>query len=128
MSVINQDPITFEKSRAKAAEYVASKKKTTKLLAKVRDKAKRNYEALLGVWESLHILLRMVRAQTMGRHSAPLATILAANAALIYLVEPFDLIPDPLPVFGLLDDVTLIAFVARSHRSEISKFRMWERS
>ena len=126
MPVTKQDPITFEKSRAKAAKYIASEKKVAELLAKVRDKAKRNYEALVGAWESLHILLRMVRAQATGRYSAPLATILAALAALIYLVEPFDMIADPVPVFGLLDDVTLIAFVARSNRGEISKFRKWE--
>jgi uncharacterized membrane protein YkvA (DUF1232 family) len=121
-----QDPITFEESKRKAAEYVASEKKATELLARVRAKAKRNYQALLGAWESLHILLRMVRDHTTGRCSAPLGTILAAITAMIYLVEPFDLIPDPVPVFGRLDDLRVITFVVRSNRSEISKFREWE--
>ncbi len=124
--MLKQDAITFEDSRVQAAEYLASEKKVARLLTDVRDKANRNYEALLRVWESLHILLRMVRAQIMGRYSAPLATILSAIAALIYFVEPFDLIPDPVPVFGLLDDLTVITFVARANLSEVSKFRKWE--
>jgi len=118
--------ITFEDTRDSAAEYIASKKKVASLLSKVRNKAKQNYESLLGAWESLHILVRIVRAHVSGKFQSPLATVLAAIAALIYLVEPFDLIPDSVPVFGLLDDVAVIAFVARKNLSEISRFRRWE--
>ena len=124
--MLKQEPITFEESRVKAAEYAASKKKLANLLAEARNKAKGNYQALLSVWESLHILLRMVRAQITGKFTAPVATILAAIAALIYFVEPLDLILDQVPVFGLLDDVAVITFVVRTNIRAISKFRKWE--
>lgn len=45
---------------------------------------------------------------------------------MIYFVEPFDLIPNGVPVFGLLDDVSVITFVVRWNLKEISKFRNWE--
>jgi uncharacterized membrane protein YkvA (DUF1232 family) len=92
----------------------------------VWSKASRNYDALLSVWESLHTLARMVRAWIAGRYSAPVVSILAALAALIYFVEPFDLIPDGVPVFGFLDDVWVITFVVRWNLEEISKFRNFE--
>ena len=47
-------------------------------------------------------------------------------AAIIYFVSPFDLIPDSIPVFGLVDDATVLAFVARSNLTLISNFRKWE--
>ena len=119
-------PLTFDNAKKQALEYVSSGEKTTRLLANVSTKAKSNYEGLLRAWESLHILLRMVREQITGRYTAPVATILAAVAALIYFVEPFDLIPDTVPVFGFLDDVAVITWVARMNISEISKFRKWE--
>ena len=118
--------ITFEDTSDSAAEYIGSKKKVASLLSKARIKAKQNYESLLVAWESLHILIRMVRAHIRRKFPSPLATVLAAIAAMIYFVEPFDLIPDSVPVFGLLDDIAVIMFVARSNRSEISRFRRWE--
>jgi uncharacterized membrane protein YkvA (DUF1232 family) len=47
-------------------------------------------------------------------------------AAVIYFVSPFDLIPDSIPVLGLVDDASVVALVARSNLTLISKFRKWE--
>jgi uncharacterized membrane protein YkvA (DUF1232 family) len=40
----------------------------------------------------------------------PRAVKLAAGLLLVYLISPFDLVPEVVPVFGLLDDITLAAF------------------
>jgi uncharacterized membrane protein YkvA (DUF1232 family) len=47
-------------------------------------------------------------------------------AAVIYFVSPFDLIPDSIPVLGLIDDASVLTFVARSNLTLISNFRKWE--
>jgi uncharacterized membrane protein YkvA (DUF1232 family) len=47
-------------------------------------------------------------------------------AALIYFVSPFDLIPDSVPVLGLIDDAALITCVAKANLNLISTFRTWE--
>jgi len=124
--VLMLSPITLERAREQAQEYVDSAEEIAPLLVKVRTKAGRNYEHLLKAWESLHILVRMVREQVAGRYTSPVATTLSAVAALIYFVEPFDFIPDPVPVFGFLDDMTVISYVVRTNLTEISKFRKWE--
>lgn len=117
---------TLEEAKNKAEEFVQSDEKVSGLISEARNKAKRNYEFLLGPWESLQILMRMLCAWVGGRYSVPLPTVLAGIAALIYFVDPFDLVPDAVPVFGFLDDAAVIATVVRLNLGEISRFRRWE--
>jgi uncharacterized membrane protein YkvA (DUF1232 family) len=119
---------TLEHAKEMAGEFLRSKVKVALLLAQSIPKAKQNYEFLLAPWESLQILLRMTRTWVGGRYSPPVLTLLGGIAALVYFVEPFDLIPDPIPVLGFLDDAGVIATVMRMNLPEISRFRNWEAS
>ncbi len=119
---------TLEQAKAKAEELIHSRWKVGELLSQSFHKAKRNYEFLLEPWESLQILLRMVRAWLGGRYTPPMVTILGGIAALVYFVDPFDLIPDTVPVLGFLDDTAVITAVVRMNLTAVSQFRNWEAS
>jgi uncharacterized membrane protein YkvA (DUF1232 family) len=88
----------------------------------------RCYELLLAPWESLQIFFRLLRAHVTGKFCAPLDSILMVIAAVIYFVSPLDLIPDSIPVLGLIDDTSVIVSVARANLTLISNFRKWELS
>jgi len=118
--------LTFEQAKIDAESYVRHQGELPRLLEKATRKSKRCYEFLLPSWESLQILLRLLRAQLMGKFSAPANSILMAIAALIYFVSPFDLILDSIPVLGLVDDTSVITSVARANLTLISNFRKWE--
>lgn len=118
----------LEEAQARAPEYLEAKDKLDGLLSDAARKAKSNYESLLAPWESLQILGRMLRSWMSGSYRLRVSTLVAVVGALIYLVEPFDLIPDGVPVFGLMDDAALIAAVAKMNLTEISRFRNWETS
>ncbi len=45
---------------------------------------------------------------------------------LIYVVSPVDVIPDAIPVAGVLDDAVVIAWVIKAVRDELDAFREWE--
>ncbi|RZK42258.1 MAG: DUF1232 domain-containing protein, partial [Hymenobacter sp.] len=47
-------------------------------------------------------------------------------AVLIYFLSPIDLIPDFIPVVGLLDDMALVAWFSTSIKHELDKFHTWE--
>jgi len=113
-------------AQSKAPEYVASKEKLATLLSSASRKGRQNYEFLLAPWESLQIVLRMIRSWAAGRYALPATTILGGIAALLYFVDPLDLIPDAVPVLGYLDDAAVIAAFVRLNLTEISRFRNWE--
>ncbi len=111
------------------AEIYARDKTTAKyLLDAARRKAQENRATLKKSWADLSTLFRLVNAWVDGAYSqVPWKTVVSAIAALIYFVNPFDLVPDFIPFSGFVDDATVIGFVLTTIRSEIDKFRQWER-
>ena len=122
----NRAPLTFEQAMLRAKSYLGHKEKLRRLLEVTSNKSERYYDSLLAPWESLQIFIRMVRAWVSGSYCAPAESILMIVAAVIYFVSPFDLIPDGIPVFGLMDDAAVIACVAKANLTAISNFRKWE--
>jgi len=62
------------------------------------------------LWRVLPNLARTIR-ELIADPALPRAAKIAVAAALVYLLSPIDLIPDFLPIAGLLDDVLLAAVV-----------------
>src|SRR5260370_15128589 len=118
--------VTFEQARISAESYVGHEEKLRCLLEKATRKSEKCYEFLLAPWDSLQIFLRLLRAQLAGKFRAPADSILMIVAAVIYFVSPFDLIPDSIPILGLIDDATVVTYVAKANLTLISSFRTWE--
>jgi len=122
-------PDGFDDAEASASEYVKDKEKTEHLLTEAVRKADREKGVLEKIWLDLQVLFRLIRAWMTGAYTqVSLKTILIAIAAIIYFVNPFDIISDFLPGIGYLDDVTVIAFAVRSIKKELDEFLEWERS
>ena len=49
-------------------------------------------------------------------------------AAIIYFLNPIDLIPDFIPALGLTDDFSVLLWVYNTVHNEVNKFLIWERS
>jgi uncharacterized membrane protein YkvA (DUF1232 family) len=118
--------LTFEQAEIKAELYLRHKEKVLWLLEKATRKSVQHYEFLLAPWESLQIFFRLLRAHVAENFCVPAGPLSMVAAAVIYFVSPFDLIPDSIPVLGLVDDAAVLTFVARSNLTLISNFRKWE--
>jgi len=69
----------------------------------------------------------LIRAHHRGEYNQiPDNALLWIVAALNYLIDPFDLIPDATPVLGFIDDATVIEFVTDKTRQTLDDFMMWE--
>lgn len=78
-------------------------------------------------WPYLQTMLRLVRAHHRGEYDQiPNDALLWVVAALNYLVDPFDLIPDKTPFLGFVDDATVIEFVTDKNRQALDDFMVWE--
>jgi uncharacterized membrane protein YkvA (DUF1232 family) len=120
------EPLTFEQATTRAESYVEHEEKLNCLVERATRKSEKCHEFLLPPWESLQIFLRLLRAQLTGKFRAPAGSILMVIAAVIYFVNPFDLIPDSVPVLGLIDDAAVITCVAKANLTLVSTFRRWE--
>jgi uncharacterized membrane protein YkvA (DUF1232 family) len=118
--------LTFERAMTRAELYVGNKERLPWLLNKASRKAKQHYQYLLASWESFQILIRLIRCWLANTYAVPVESVLMAVGAVIYFVSSFDLIPDAVPVLGLVDDVWVINSVARANLRVISSFRNWE--
>ena len=101
------------------------------LLALFNDAAKKAAtvprEPFKEYWPYLQTMLRLVRAHHRGEYDrVPDNALLWIVAALNYLIDPFDLIPDATPVLGFVDDATVIEFVADKMRETLDDFMIWE--
>jgi uncharacterized membrane protein YkvA (DUF1232 family) len=78
-------------------------------------------------WAYLQTMLRLVRAYERGEYQqVSNDALMWIVAALNYLVDPFDFIPDKTPFLGFVDDATVVGFVADKTRQTLDDFMMWE--
>lgn len=118
----------FVRAAKKTAEvYADDKKKTEHLLDEAARKARREKGMLGAFADDLSALLRLLRAWVKGQYRVvPWKTIVLALVAVIYFVDPFDLVPDFVPLVGYLDDAGVIGFVLRSIGKDLRQFCEWE--
>jgi uncharacterized membrane protein YkvA (DUF1232 family) len=119
-------PTQFDAALEDSKRRFASRTGWRRILAEATRNAELHYENLLGTWETLQTFVRMLRSYLTGAYRAPQTTLIMAGAAILYFLNPVDLIPDNIPVLGMLDDAAVIALVAKMNLSELSAFRNWE--
>lgn len=85
--------------------------------------------SVTAIRQQLHTLGRMIMAYAKGNYRAvPVKTLLSLIAAVIYFLNPVDLIPDALPGLGLTDDFAVLSWVYHHASNEVSAFLHWEAS
>jgi len=115
--------LTFERAMTRAESYVGRKEKLPWLLDKAARKAEHHYLSLLASWESFQVFIRLTRCWLGNTYAVPVQSNLMVVGAVIYFVSSFDLVPDAVPVLGLVDDVWVINSAARANVRVISSFR-----
>jgi uncharacterized membrane protein YkvA (DUF1232 family) len=122
----------FKKFVGKAEEYIQKPTRLKQLLNDAYHKAsEKNDVGTLAheAWETLQTLFRLIRSSVSGEYTGlPTSTVIGAVAVTIYFMSPIDLIPDFIPVLGLLDDVALVAWFSTTIKEEMDRFLEWEKT
>ena len=120
---------SFERAKRAAESYAGDPERASRLLDEATEKGNRQKRIFGTLWTEFVAALRLLRAWNRGQYRGMRwTTILSSLAALIYFVNPFDLVPDIFPIFGYLDDATIVAWVLHSIRGDLENFRAWEQS
>lgn len=97
------------------------------------DKAARKLEPLTGLpiiggtIAEVQDIISMLDDYYHGRYKKiPTAALLGSLGILAYLVSPFDLIPDNVPILGFIDDAFIInTVVTLCVDKELERYRQW---
>lgn len=117
----------FDLAQRAARHVVRRRTRLLRLAAKSVRKLSRNQDALERAKDDLRALIRLANAWANRQyHNVPWRSILYATAALVYFVNPIDLIPDALIGIGFVDDLAVLTAVVRALRKDLVAFRAWE--
>jgi uncharacterized membrane protein YkvA (DUF1232 family) len=73
------------------------------------------------------VLRALIQDWRAGRYRQALyGTIAAVAFALLYVFNPFDLVPDVLPFLGAVDDATVIGACLMLIERDLKKYRTWK--
>ncbi len=75
----------------------------------------------------LRLLFSIVQDYISGKYRAvPYWSIAAIVAALLYVLNPMDLIPDFIPGVGYLDDAAVVALCLKMVEQDLHAYRAWK--
>lgn len=118
----------FEKAKNKAESLSQDPDSTEQLLNKAYQKGSKNKNILKQTKDDFFTLIRLLLAWTKGQYKkAPWRSILYGLAAMVYFVNPLDLVPDFITGAGLMDDLTVLGFVFSLIKDDLEEFREWEK-
>jgi len=77
--------------------------------------------------DDFKLLMALVKDYWHGKYRRiPFWTIAAITAALLYVLNPFDLIPDFIPGLGQIDDAAVVAACLLLVRQDLQKYKRWK--
>ena len=126
MKTINKEQA--EKELKKRADTVSADdlQKVTEKQNEIEKKFKTN-SSLSRFLEDLNLLFRLIKDYISGEYKeVPWWSIAAIVAALLYVLNPIDLIPDIIPFIGYIDDAMVIAACLKMVEADLLSYTKWK--
>ncbi|WP_416866929.1 MAG: YkvA family protein [Imperialibacter sp.] len=127
----NKEKKALSSYEKKAERVLRDGERVDKIIGSVSTKLgeiTQSNERLSGFVGRIKVISRMVKNYISGNYRVmPWKSIVLLVAGLIYFITPIDLIPDFIPALGLIDDISMIAFIYRSLKQDIDEYLLWER-
>ena len=77
--------------------------------------------------EDVKLLFSVIKDYWIGEYRGiPWGSIAAIAAALLYVINPIDLIPDSIPIIGLVDDALVIAACLSFVKQDLQNYKQWK--
>jgi len=107
---------------SKAKKYL-DKDKFDELKDKAFNKANANKKNIKEAFAQLKMFIGMVTEFFKKNFPMSNKELLMLISGIVYFVSPIDIIPDFIPVAGLLDDVGVLAFIAKQLSDVMTRYK-----
>lgn len=115
----------IEKGYEEAKVYLSDRRRLGSLIVKVERKMKA-LPYMPDLTPIVNIYVSLLRHYMMNQYrDVPYVALCVIVSSLLYLVDPFDYIPDSIPGIGLYDDKIVIFVCQDMVQPEIEDYREW---
>jgi uncharacterized membrane protein YkvA (DUF1232 family) len=120
-------PKVFKSTVTSGKRLIRHPDQLRQTLEEALSKMQKRSGAIREILADLQIIVRLVKAWLAAEYKdIALKSILILIGSILYFINPFDAVPDALPFIGYVDDVSVVAWVLKTLKDEIDKFRVWE--
>lgn len=118
-----------ENGIGEAKSYLDDPEKMNSLLDSMKAQVADLPATVTGAFANLPTMVSMVKSYVSQEYTeVPVKTIATMVAAFIYLVKGKDIIPDNIPLLGLVDDIAVVTVALKVNEPEFEAFKQWEAS
>lgn len=118
---------TLERGFKEAESTLDDKEKLSALLSKLKQKMK-SLPMVGSVLANVPTMFKLLNSYLKGEYTdIPRRQLIIIVSAISYLISPIDLIPDFIPVVGLLDDMAIVTVCIKATQDELGKYLVWRK-
>ncbi|NRA66394.1 MAG: DUF1232 domain-containing protein [Pseudobacteriovorax sp.] len=123
-------PDILSKLKEPAQKILNNKDSTLSFLQKIQQKMSQTESPKIDeIKKDTKNGISMIRAYVKGDYrNVPWQSILFVTMALVYFLNPLDVIPDFIPLKGFIDDATVLVFVLNAVKGDLDAFMSWKQS
>jgi uncharacterized membrane protein YkvA (DUF1232 family) len=78
--------------------------------------------------QTIKLLFSVIKDYANGNYKKiPWTTIAAIIGSLLYVFSPIDLVPDFIPVLGLMDDAAVLGMCLAGIERDLEKYKIWKK-
>ena len=117
----------FNAMQGTAKNMVGNAGELFNLVGQLQGVLKQAAKALGNCVNDLQTMGDMIHDYADGSYKeVPVQTIIGVTVAVLYVVNPIDIIPDGIPAIGFADDIALVGFVLSQVHDDVDKYREWK--
>lgn len=125
---LDQAKAVIEGGMTKAQEVLSDPNQMDELLAQIQDKAKDLPATVGSALAQIPTMASMVKSYvTQECTEISPKVVVSVVSALLYLVKGKDIIPDNIPILGLVDDVAVMTVAMKICEPELNAYKAWQK-